>query len=183
VSVVVKPTPLFIATERFDSSDAARWEAYCKFAKIPALKEVVSLDALLCERLVKEIEDEDWPHIVNENVSLGYFYNIEYLLKRVAQVKRRNVLGLYRNPREHVSTAPAANFVFVGYDLIEEITQISALTNCGGFPDVFSNRELNHYGLLQDFSRTHEVKQQLAKKHPKEPHAQCELYAVWRLNE
>ena len=71
----------------------------------------------------------------------------------------------------------------MGYDLIEEQTQISALTNCGGFPDVFRNDELNSVGLIENFDRGSEVQRLLARRHPEEPHAQCELYAVWRLNE
>ncbi len=71
----------------------------------------------------------------------------------------------------------------MGYDPIEEMTQISALTNCGGFPDVFANDELNPYGLLSHFDRAVEVWDNLKKLHPSESHAQCELYAIWRLDE
>jgi hypothetical protein len=71
----------------------------------------------------------------------------------------------------------------MGYDLIEEETQISAITNCGGFPDVFSNEELNRVGLISSFERAYEVRRLLAERHPEEPHAQCEMYALWRLNE
>jgi hypothetical protein len=75
------------------------------------------------------------------------------------------------------------DFSFIGYDLIEEQTQISALTNCGGFPDVFQNEELNRFGLVNGFERAQEIRSFLAERHPKEPHAQCEVYAIWRLNE
>src|SRR6185295_6762926 len=115
---------------------------------------------------------------------LDYFYHLDYLKERVAAISRRNILGLYRNPEGHIEAAPApGNFCFVGYDLIEEQTQISAITNCGGFPDVFSNQELNRFGLLNSFDRASEVRRLLAKNHPEEPHAQCEMYALWRLNE
>jgi hypothetical protein len=71
----------------------------------------------------------------------------------------------------------------VGYDLIEEQTQISALTNCGGFPDVFRNEELNRFGLIDNFERASKVRSLLVQRHPEEHHAQCEMYAIWRLNE
>ena len=57
-------TPLFIATERFDPTDGENWQKYCEWAKIPALVEVVSLDALLCGRIIEEFQDE-------ENILLG----------------------------------------------------------------------------------------------------------------
>jgi hypothetical protein len=177
-------TRLYIATERFDPSDIERWKEYCDWAKIPGLVEVVSLDSLLCPRLITELKEEDWQHNVCEDFRLDYFYHLDYLLERVAHVSRRNVLGLYRNPDVFAVEPPGTGeFVFMGHDLIEDETQISALTNCGGFPDVFSNEELNGYGLIGDFARASEVRRLLAERHPEEHHARCELYAVWRLQE
>lgn len=177
-------TPLFIATERFDSSDGERWQNYCEWARISKLIEVVSLDSMLCPPVLTEIWDEDWPHIVNENFRLSYFYHLDYLKQRVEGVIRRNVLGLYRNSCVHMAGPPTADdFRWIGYDLIEEQTQISALTNCGGFPDIFSNDELNRFGLIDEFTRASEIQRLLSQCHPEEPHAQCELYAIWRLNE
>ena len=176
--------PLFIATERFDLSDGEKWRKYFEWAKIPALKEVVSLDTCLCGHLVKEFLDEDWKHIVCEDFRLSYFKDLDYLLKRVQNEKRRNLLGLYRNPLGHISTSPSnREFDFVGYDLIEDATQISALTNCGGFPEAFSNEELNSHGLISQFERASEVKRLLIEKYPEEAHADCEMYAIWRLIE
>jgi hypothetical protein len=71
--------------------------------------------------------------------------------------------------------------VFVGYDLIEEQTQISALTNCGGFPETFCNDELNQYGLVTSFTRALEIQRLLPECNPEEHHARCEMYAIWRL--
>ena len=177
-------TPLFIATERFDASDGDRWEKYCRWVGIPRLVEIVSLDCMLCPRLINEPRGEDWRHVVNEDFRLDYFLHLDYLKQRIKDVKRRNLLGVYRNPESHIESPPAPeDCEFVGYELIEESTQISALNNCGGFPDVFANAELNQFGLMQDFQRASEVRRLLAERHPNEHHAQCELYAIWRLNE
>jgi hypothetical protein len=176
--------PLFIATERFDPSDGEKWQKYCDWAKIPGLVEVVSLDSMLCKHLINEFQDEDWSHIVNEDFRLDYFYHLDYLKQRIQNIPRRSILGLYRNPETHIAEAPSSgNFGFVGYDMIEEQTQISAITNCGGFPDVFRNDELNRFGLIDCFDRACEVRRLLAERHPEEPHAHCEIYALWRLNE
>ena len=176
--------PLFIATYRFDRFDGDTWNKYVEWAKIPNLVEVVSVDGSLCEPIVREFVDEDWKHNVHENCRLNYFYDLEYLIRRVAGVTRRNILGLYRNPDAHIDSAPAGgDFVFMGYDLIEESTHISALTNCGGFPETFSKDELNKYGLLFEFARAREVREWLPVHNPDEPHAYCEMYAIWRLSE
>lgn len=175
---------LFIAVSRFDPSDGQRWTDYCQWSKIPALAEIVSLDTLLCPRLLTEIDDADWAHIVNDDCRLAYFYHLDYLLQRVAGLPRRNILGLYRNPTQHIAAPPAAGpFFFMGYDLVEEMTQISALTNCGGFHETFANDELNRVGLIHNFARASEIQRSLRQNNPDEPHAQCELYAIWRLDE
>ena len=177
-------TPLFLVTERFDLSAGERWDDYIRWARIPNLLEVVSLDSTLCPRIVTEFIDEDWAHIVNADYRLNYFCDLNYLMRRAGDGPRRNVLGLYRNPESHIEAPPAAgNFAFVGYDLIEEMTQISALTNCGGFPETFSNEELNERGLISSFARAKEIQRLLPANNPQEPHAECELYAVWRLGE
>jgi hypothetical protein len=176
--------PLFIATERFDAADGEKWDRYCEWAKIPSLTELVSLDSMMCPHVITDFTDEDWNHIVCEDFRLSYFHHLDYLKLRVQGRSRINILGVYRNPETHITTPPAsASFSFVGYDLIEEMTQISALNNCGGFPDVFRNDELNQFGLLEDFARATEVRRHLRERYPNESHAGCELYALWRLND
>jgi len=178
------PEPLFIGTKRFAPSDGEKWHKYVDWAQIPALVEIVGLDCMLCRRLIDKFQDEDWQHIVNEDFRLDYFSHLDYLQRRIVGIYPRNVLGLYRNPGCHITAPPGpGDFRFAGYDLIEEQTQISALTNCGGFPDVFRNDELNRFGLIDDFERAREVRRALAQQHPAEHHAQCEIYAIWRLHE
>ena len=177
-------TPLFIATQRFDPSDGETWSRYLAWARIPNLTEVVSLDGMLCPHIVHDFNDEDWNHNVLEDFRLDYFLDLDYLLRRVAGVSRKNILGLYRNPQTDIRIAPGpGHFVFLGHDLVEEATQISALSNCGGFPQTFSNDELNQFGLISDFSRASQIHKQLPERNPQEPHAERELYAIWRLIE
>ena len=177
-------TPLFLATEQFDAVDGEKWSKYFEWAKIPHLTELVGLDSMMCPRVITEFTDEDWSHIVCEDFRLNYFHHLDYLKRRVQNLPRINILGVYRNPETHITTPPTPeSFSFVGYDLIEEQTQISALNNCGGFPDAFRNDELNHFGLLEDFVRATEVRCHLHERYPDEPHANCELYALWRLND
>jgi hypothetical protein len=173
--------PLFVAVQRFDPSDGEKWQKYYQWANIPGLTEVISLDLMLCPCIITEFQPEDWAHIVNEDFRLNYFHDLEYLLRKVAKVPRKSVLGVYRNPSSHIELPPDGNFAFAGYDLIEDATQISALTNCGGFPDSFSNAELNRFGLIGTFDRAAEIHRRLPEHYPEEPHAICELYAIWRL--
>jgi hypothetical protein len=176
--------PLFIATRKFDASAGAAWVDYVRWAKIPGLIEVVSLDGLLCPPVIANPGDEDWRYISPALGGIIFFSDVEYLIRRTADTLRKNVLGLYKNPVSHIAAAPCSRACeFLGYDLIEDETLISALTDCGGFPETFSNEELNPYGLISSFDRAAQVHQLLPRNHPDEPHARCELYALWRLKD
>jgi putative ABC transport system ATP-binding protein len=58
-------------------------------------------------------------------------------------------------------------FVFQMYNLIPVLT-------------AFQNVELSEFGLLTNFDRAREVQKTLRSLHPEEPHANCDLWAVFR---
>ena len=176
--------PWYIATETFTPSQREAWTNYIAWSGLSHLDEVVTLDSMLCRSLLPEIKDDYWPHIVNEDFMLDFFVDLEFLLAQISQiphVTERNLLCVYRNP----PTEPAAprvhlNFEFLGYDLVDVMGGASALTNCGGFPDVFDNGELSSKGLLTSHARAFEVQSTLRAKYPDEHHANCHVWAIFR---
>lgn len=72
-------------------------------------------------------------------------------------------------------------FSFVGYDLVEDLTSISAITNCGGdFEKAIDYDQLNDFGLFSDFAKALETREKLAAEYPDENHADCEIVEIWR---
>ena len=112
---------------------------------------------------------------------LDFFTDLALLLSRLSDTTERNLLCVYRNPP---STLPPTlhddRFEFLGYDLVDIHCSASALTNCGGFPDVFENRELSSKGLLTSYARARHVQSDLRTKHPEEPHANCHVWGIYR---
>lgn len=172
-------TPWFIATEKFDKSDVG-WEKYVAWSKLDQLDEVVSLDGILCPTVLPKIKPEYWSRIVNEDFMLNFFKDLDYLRGEIAEIPRTNLLCVFRNPSAHPTSEVPNDFAFVGYDLVDVESQISALTNCGGFVDVFSNNELSEKGLLRSFERSREVQADLRRQYPHEPHANCHLWSIFR---
>ncbi len=173
--------PLYIVTERFDPSCGERWDRYVAWSGLKQLSEVVSLDSSLCPPTLREIRDDDWPHIVNEDFMTSYFTDLAYLVARCGDVAGRNLLCVFRNPERH-SAPPARppHFCYEGYDLVDVNGDISALTNCGGFPLAFSSAELSTHGLLRTLEHAQEVQRALRNHYPEEHHADCHLWAVFR---
>lgn len=173
--------PWFIATERFTSRDGEAWEKYVAWSGLRHLDEVVSLDPMLCPTLLPETRADYWPHIVNEDFMLNFFVDLDFLLEQIPGVREKNLLCVYRDP---ASPPPPCKgpirFEFLGYDLVDVHGGASALTNCGGFADVFENTELSSKGLLTSHGRAFQVRADLRARHPEEHHADCHVWAISR---
>ena len=169
--------PLYIVTEKFGPGHP-EWAGYIEWSALRQVREIVSLDSMLCESVVDGPSGEDWSYIVNENFMLDYFTDLPYLLERAGSVAGRNVLCVFRNP----AAPPAApeGFRFIGYDLIDVLGTVSALVNCGGFPNAFSNEELSSFGLIDSFERAYEIQRALREQYPGGEHSRCHVYAVFR---
>jgi hypothetical protein len=174
--------PLYIATERFDPAKGAQWDHYIAWSGLSQLREVVTLDAILCPRVIKEILPEDWNEIVNEDFMTDYFISLDYLMQRAGSLDGRNLLCVYRNP-EAKPFFHDSRFQFEGYDLVDVRGGISALTNCGGFPLAFENGDLNRVGLLPALDRAEAVRKALTVRYPSHDHATCDVWAIFRMRQ
>jgi len=174
--------PWYIAVEPFNRSCGDKWVKYVEWARLPQLKELISFDGCLCPSVIKELEAEDWEHNVQEDFVIYFFRDIEYLLKRVEGISPINVLAVARNPLQECQQAFSDDrFVFGGYDVVDVCADISALTNCSGFPNAFRNEELNEIGLIPTFERATEIARLLRIHYPHEPHARCDVWALWSM--
>jgi len=178
-------TILYTAVKRFAPDCRDDWDRYIHWSGLTQLREVVSLDGILCPNLVDEIRDSDWEHLDCIDSKYQFFRDLDYLLNRLAGVQGYNVLALFKSPSDFdLKTFSDSRFVFMGFDLTEgDGGSISALVNCGGFPEAFDNHELSDCGLISDLSRAIEVRRLLREKYPREPHAQCDVWAIWKMTE
>ena len=172
-------TPWFIATKKFDESNAD-WQRYIEWSRLAQLDEVVSLDPMLCPSVLPEVKPEYWSRIINEDFMLHFFIDPNYLRGEVTAIPRKNFLCVFRNPPAHPDSEVPKGFEFLGYDLVDIESTASALTNCGGFPGVFSDSELSEKGLLRSHERAQEVQAELRRQNPNEIHANCHMWAIFR---
>ena len=176
--------PWYIATETFSPHDGEAWEKYVAWSGLTQLDEVVSLDSMICPTILGDIGEDYWAHIVNEDFMLNFFVDLDFLLAQLSLDVKRNLLCVFRNPAEPPTAAElstgSVTFEFLGYDLVDVMATASALTNCGGFPEIFDNRELSSKGLLTSLARAYEVQAALRARYPDESHADCHVWAIFR---
>lgn len=186
---IMNPEFWFIATQRFDPTRGDAWKSYLQFSGLTQLEAVVSLDGLLNPKVILDRIDEDGEHSVQQENWTDFFLDLKYLLQRLGpRVATSNVLAVVVDPWQdfaEVSPVPQtpAAFDFVGYDLVDGAGGISALTNCGGFDDVFKPEELTEHGLIVKLARAQEIQTLLRQNYPGEPQAKCLIVAIWRLNQ
>lgn len=174
--------PMYIAAERFGPWSGARWDSYIEWSGLGQLTEIVSLDGLLCPNIINEIRDADWKHNVQEDFLIGFFWDLDYLLERVQGVAQVQILACFRDSdSDSLAAYDDRRFVFKGFDLVDKSAGISALTNCGGFPGVFENDELSRVGLIDSLDRAIEIRESLRVNFPNEYHADCSVWALWRM--
>jgi hypothetical protein len=174
--------PVFVANRKFDADAGARWAGYLVWSGLHQLQELVSLDTVLCPTVPEQLEAEDWEHNVQADYQISYFRSLEYLRKRVAGEPGLNILAVLQNPSPaDLESVELPGFRFLGFDLLDVHGDISALSNCGGFEGVFAGSELSEHGLLPGLPRAYEVQHGLSTAYPDEPHARCDVWAIWRL--
>jgi hypothetical protein len=177
-------TIAYTAIETLDPSWGETWTNYVGCSGLDHLKEVVSLDCLLCPSIIEGalLTEEDWNYIVLEEVVGTFFCDVDYLLSRIRAESQQQVIAVLREPTESdVLSYSDDRFQFKGYDLVEDQTGISALTNCGGFDLAFSNDDLSECGLVSEHERAYRIRDLLRKHYPDEPHANCAVWAIWKM--
>jgi hypothetical protein len=173
---------VYSAVKRFDPACGEAWRKFIAWSSLERLREVVSLDLILCPTIFGELTAEDWRHNVQEDFKITLFHDLDHVLCRVAGDDLVNVLALMQNPtEEEVRSFDDPRFAFRGFDLVELQTGISALVNCGGFDRAVAPTDLSDCGLLADHARALTVQKRLRAEYPDEHHADCDLWAVWQM--
>src|ERR1700730_4713521 len=141
------------------------WANYVDWSGLSNLEEVVGLDCCLCPSILQTYVDDDWKHLVFTEHLFACFDDQEYVTGRgheALNAELHQILALAREPiEEELAALDLPRFRFMGFDLIEEATCISALTNCGGFEGVFVATDLTPQGLVRDAARAYEIRQLL----------------------
>jgi hypothetical protein len=156
-----------LTVARFDAADGAPWQRFVQWSGLQHLEEVVSLDPHLCPptdgAAAAQCPPDPWPTAAPAGPRLQ-------LLAALEEPEAASLAGV-----DH------ERFEFLGFDLIEPQAGLSVLTNCGGFPQAFTTRDLSRAGLIPDFEGAQAVRRRLGAAYPNDPHARCRLWALWRV--
>ncbi|WP_131538946.1 hypothetical protein [Pedobacter nototheniae] len=167
----------------YNENGGLSWDKYIEWSKLNHLTELISLDGMLNETLVKpnydDPDDWDYIHVINL-YQTNFFTTLDYILKRSDTKGKFHLLKVIVEPELDCKDIPSEDYEFIGYELLDQYFNISALTNCGGFDETFSPSDLNKFGLITDYSKAYHIKKCLLENNPNEEHADTNVIAVWR---
>lgn len=173
----------YSAREVFNS-DYEGWDSYISGSYLKHIKEVVSLDSILNGCLVEPDYNNErcWQSIVIRDLfETGFFTSLDFVLQYTKTANEYNLMAIVENPSIDCSTIEIDDFEFIGYDLLDKSYDISALTNCcEGFPETFSAKDTNEYGVIPDYELAKDIHYNLRKNNPNEYHADTNIFAIWR---
>lgn len=176
----------YTARAKFDKEnggDILAWTNYIEWSKLTQLTELVSMDTSLNEVLFEpdRTSEEDWKEIVIDGChETGFYRTLDYVLKKAKDIKRFNLLTVTIEPETDCSLIPIDNYDFIGYDLLDQYYDTSALSNCGGFDETFLPSDLNRFGLIDAYERAFSIKKGLKENNTQEEHADTNVIAIWR---
>ena len=174
-------TVVFTAVTRFDPK-CEDWQKYIDWSGLTQLREVISLDGILCPSVVDDLTDQDWQYNVHEDFKTHLFHDLDYLLRKIDGIPQVNVLAVIHEPTTtELTSFLDSRFIFRGFDCLETDSGISALVNCGGFDRAFASTDLSEYGLITGHAKAVNVQKTLQSEYPNEPHAQCGVWAIWQM--
>lgn len=167
----------YVAVETFFPTNA-----YKEWSKLFHIKQVVSLDCALCPSILVEEVKDNYRYLQESDFYNDVLNDLNLLLDKVKGKKDIQILAVLRNPKSDcVNIFKDTRFRLYGYDLLEDFTRISALTNCGGFNKAFLPKDITEYGLIKEFDKAKQIQLLLANEYPNEEHAECSLWAVWKM--
>src|SRR5690349_16368455 len=91
-------TPWFIATGTFGPWSGESWTKYVQWSGLTQLDELVSLDGMLNPTVLKQMKEEYWSYVPEEDHMFGLFADLQFLRNEIAGLTDVNLLCVYRNP-------------------------------------------------------------------------------------
>ncbi|MFL5754474.1 MAG: hypothetical protein ACJ76F_13765 [Bacteroidia bacterium] len=158
----------YSARNIFDKTDTG-WKKYIDFSGLTQTEEIVFLDSILNDPLLLIRIMKDWELALTNPDNCHFtdcYSNLDYVLSKTKDKKAFNLLALCFQPTSSCNNFSLDNFTFMGYDLLDQSHGNSALTNCGGTPEVFANSELNKFGLVDNYDRVTEIQMELLNNDP-----------------
>ncbi|WP_089812537.1 hypothetical protein [Chitinophaga sp. YR627] len=182
-----QPTFLYAVRNRFynpgNESEDRRWASYVEWSRLNHVTELITADTGLNENLVEIDQDnrDDWNHVVFDgSYQTGFYTTADFVLSRIGDHKHFNLLAAVISPDRDCALIYLENYDFIGYDLLDQYYDTSALTNCSGFDNTFSPAALNNFGLISDYEKALDIHQRLWENNAGEEHADTNIIAIWR---
>jgi hypothetical protein len=171
---------MYLASSRFGPAAREQWQKYVNWYGYKNLYEVVTLDEMLCPNLVERLTEEDWKYNVQSDYRTYFFRDFDYLVNRISyDPSKTQILLLTEMPTKPLEATNG--FEICGYDVVDVYCSTSVITNCGGFSTIFTEADLNQYGIVADFQNALRIAEVLRRTYAFDQHCcNCVVWGIQR---
>jgi len=171
---------LYTIRERFTSNPIQRFDDYRGFSGFHHIRELVTLDSMMCPDVVDELRTEDWDYNVQEDFRTELFYDADYLLARQPlDASKHQLIAVLECPPAHCDVPHG--FTICGHDIMDSYFGNSTLTNCGPIPQAFKPTDVNDFGLIDDRDQAIAIRDKMKVLQPDDDHlGACEVWLLAR---
>ena len=170
----------YTAIKKFDPTIGQEWIKNQSFAKIPHLRELISLSNFLRPRELRELIDSDWNYNIQVSYFISFFWDLNYVLKRFENIRDKvNVLAVCFEPSFEVRESfKDRRFEFYGYDLVER-GDLSIISDDPLYYKAFEINDISEAGLFT----TYDFARRIQKYIQHHSHDDFDLWAIWKMIE
>jgi hypothetical protein len=170
----------YTVIKKFDPTIGQEWIKYQGWAKIPQLRELISLDHNLRPTELWELIESDWNYNFHVDYFISFFWDLNYVLKRFENIRDKvNVLAVCLEPSSEVRESfKDRRFEFHGYDLVET-GDSSIISNDPLFYKAFEINDISETGLFTTYDFARKINNYLQQHFYVYP----DLWAIWKMIE
>jgi len=177
-------TVLYTGREPFNQAfpkEGLTWEEFKVWNSFTQMEELLSLDQFLnAELKIGDREVNGFFSFNEPHTPGGLFTSLEHVLEIVGDRESYNLLAVVKEPSTSCNDFIVEEFEFVGYDLLDRAYGYSALSNLGSVLCPVDAKDLNEFGLIEDFSDVKELQTQISTIYDGLEQAETYVMAVWR---
>jgi len=169
----------YTAIKKFDPTIGQEWIKYQGWAKIPHLRELISLDSFLKPDELWKLIDSDWNYNIQVSYFITFFWDLDYILKRFENIRDKvNVLAVCLEPSSEVRESfKDSRFEFQGYDLLDIDHESVIIQDPSYYEKAFKINDISEVGLFTTYDFARSV-QKLIHQHFD---TDSNLWAIWKM--
>ncbi len=169
----------YTVIKKFDPTIGQEWIKFQGWAKIPHLRELISLNFFLRPDELWKLIDSDWNYNIHVDYFISFFWDLDYILKRFENIRDKvNILAVCLEPSSEVRESfKDSRFEFQGYDLLDIDHESEIIQDPLYYEKAFKINDISEVGLFTTYDFARSVQKLIHQQFETD----SSLWAIWKM--